>query len=209
MIANRLIAALCTPYTINDKTIVIGASVGIAVIGKNISEPADVMRHADMALYRAKNEGRNRACIYDIDMDTDLLKRLNTAHDGINGNAAFPTPPVDMATFKSSGFEPVSSDRTRPQDLTQNIRSLDHGANSGDIVVRLKAVPQAISYELQYAADTNGATAPAWTTATVTSVRKPVTINRLTPGTTYAFQVRSLSKSGFSDWADSVTFMCT
>ena len=115
----------------------------------------------------------------------------------------------DMATFKSSGFEPVSSDRTRPQDLTQNIRSLDHGANSGDIVVRLKAVPQAISYELQYAADTNGATAPAWTTEIVTSVRTPVTINRLTPGTTYAFQIRSLSRSGFSDWADSVTFMCT
>jgi hypothetical protein len=33
--------------------------------------------------------------------DTDLLKRLNTAHDGMNGNPAFSTPPVDMATFKS------------------------------------------------------------------------------------------------------------
>jgi diguanylate cyclase len=81
VIANRLIAALCTPYTINDKTIVIGASVGIAIIDKNISEPADVMRHADMALYRAKNEGRNRACIYDIDMDTDLLKRKLVEND--------------------------------------------------------------------------------------------------------------------------------
>jgi diguanylate cyclase (GGDEF)-like protein len=81
VIANRLIAALCTPYTINDKTIVIGASVGIAIIHKNISEPADVMRHADMALYRAKNEGRNRACIYDIDMDTDLLKRKLVEND--------------------------------------------------------------------------------------------------------------------------------
>ena len=81
VIANRLIAALCTPYTINDKTIVIGASIGIAIIHKNISEPADVMRHADMALYRAKNEGRNRACIYDIDMDTDLLKRKLVEND--------------------------------------------------------------------------------------------------------------------------------
>lgn len=81
VIANRLIAALCTPYTINDKTIVIGASIGIAIIDKNISEPADVMRHADMALYRAKNEGRNRACIYDIDMDTDLLKRKLVEND--------------------------------------------------------------------------------------------------------------------------------
>ena len=33
------------------------------------------MRHADMALYRAKNEGRNRACIYDSAMDADLVKR--------------------------------------------------------------------------------------------------------------------------------------
>ena len=33
------------------------------------------MRYADMALYRAKNEGRNRACIYDAAMDADLSKR--------------------------------------------------------------------------------------------------------------------------------------
>jgi diguanylate cyclase (GGDEF)-like protein len=81
VIANRLIAALCTPYTISDKTIVIGASIGIAVIDENSGDSADVMRHADMALYRAKNEGRNRACIYDIDMDTDLLKRKLVEND--------------------------------------------------------------------------------------------------------------------------------
>ncbi len=81
VIASRLIAALCTPYTISDKTIVIGASVGIAVIDQRSGDSADVMRHADMALYRAKNEGRNRACIYDIDMDTDLLKRKLVEND--------------------------------------------------------------------------------------------------------------------------------
>ena len=36
---------------------------------------ADIMRYADMAMYRAKNEGRNRACVYDAAMDADLSKR--------------------------------------------------------------------------------------------------------------------------------------
>jgi diguanylate cyclase (GGDEF)-like protein len=75
-IAGRTIAALCAPYSIGGHTIVIGASIGIAVIdGRSATEAADIMRYADMALYRAKNEGRNRACIYDQVMDADLSQR--------------------------------------------------------------------------------------------------------------------------------------
>ena len=33
--------------------------------------------------------------------DPDVLKLLNAAHDGINGNLAFPAPPFDIATFKA------------------------------------------------------------------------------------------------------------
>jgi diguanylate cyclase (GGDEF)-like protein len=74
--AGRIIATLCAPYSINEHTIVIGASVGIAVIDhRSSSSAADIMRYADMALYRAKNEGRNRACIYDAVMDADLSQR--------------------------------------------------------------------------------------------------------------------------------------
>ena len=80
-IANRLIAAICAPYTIANQTIVIGASIGIAVVSEKVAGAADIMRHADMALYRAKNEGRNRACIYDTAMDTDLLQRKLVEND--------------------------------------------------------------------------------------------------------------------------------
>lgn len=73
-VADRIISALCTPYALADQSIIIGASVGIAAIGPHAAA-ADVMRHADMALYRAKNEGRNRACIYDAAMDADLVQR--------------------------------------------------------------------------------------------------------------------------------------
>ena len=73
--AQRIIAALCAPYAINRQNIVIGASIGIAAIDSNCGAAVDIMRYADMALYRAKNEGRNRACIYDAAMDAELSNR--------------------------------------------------------------------------------------------------------------------------------------
>ncbi|MBM3529866.1 MAG: EAL domain-containing protein [Alphaproteobacteria bacterium] len=81
-IARGIITALCEPFTINGHTIVIGASIGIAVIDRRSgSDAADIMRYADMALYRAKNEGRNRACIYDAMMDADLSQRKLVEQD--------------------------------------------------------------------------------------------------------------------------------
>jgi len=81
-IAGRLISTLCAPYTIKGHTIVIGASVGIAVIDdRSQGGASDIMRYADIALYRAKNEGRSRACIYDTVMDVDLTQRKLLEHD--------------------------------------------------------------------------------------------------------------------------------
>ncbi len=74
-LAQRIINTICAPYSIHGQNIVIGASVGIAAVDRNCAGAADVMRYADMALYRAKNEGRNRACIYDAAMDADLSSR--------------------------------------------------------------------------------------------------------------------------------------
>ena len=80
-IAGRMIETMCAPYAIGGHTIVIGASIGIAVIDQRSGGSADIMRYADMALYRAKNEGRNRACIYDAVMDADLSQRKIVEQD--------------------------------------------------------------------------------------------------------------------------------
>jgi diguanylate cyclase (GGDEF)-like protein len=73
--AGRIISAICAPYAIKGHNIIIGASIGIAVIDRRAGDAGDILRYADMALYRAKNEGRNRACIYDAAMDADLSQR--------------------------------------------------------------------------------------------------------------------------------------
>jgi diguanylate cyclase (GGDEF)-like protein len=74
-IAERILSAVCTPFVVSGHGINIGASIGIAVIDSCVQDAGDILRYADMALYRAKNEGRNRACIYDAAMDADLSNR--------------------------------------------------------------------------------------------------------------------------------------
>jgi diguanylate cyclase (GGDEF)-like protein len=80
-LAERIINALRAPYAIMGHTLAIGASIGIASITRETGEVADIMRRADVALYRAKNEGRNRACIYDAEMDADLRERKEMERD--------------------------------------------------------------------------------------------------------------------------------
>lgn len=88
-LAKRIIVSLSTPYIIGQQTLVIGASVGMVLVDKKSRDAADIMRFADMALYRAKNEGRNRACLYDAAMSADLTLRKRLEHElraAINGN---------------------------------------------------------------------------------------------------------------------------
>jgi len=74
---------------------------------------------------------------------------------------------------RTSGFVPVPQNRSQRPHLSQNIRSIGHGSNSGEIKVQLLAVPQASSYQLRYAADGNGGGAPAWTTEGVANANRP------------------------------------
>ena len=110
------------------------------------------------------------------------------------------------ATFTSSGFEAKSKNRVAPQPLTQPVISnIDHG-NTGEITVRITAVPNVRVYELRKAAiDNVGAPGP-WTSVMLTNSK--TLVNGLTPGTTYAFQVRALGTLGYTDWSDSATLMC-
>jgi hypothetical protein len=41
----------------------------------------------------------------------------------------------------------------------------------------------------------------------VTAIKTPTIVSGLTPGTTYVFQVRATTKSGYSDWSDPITRM--
>jgi hypothetical protein len=115
----------------------------------------------------------------------------------------------DPSVFQTSGFQAASTTKTTTEPLSETIRKIEHGANSGQIKVSIRAVRGAISYELRYAQAVSGGAAATWTSQPLPGVRPPVLLTGLTPATTYQFQARALLKSGYTDWSDSVSFICT
>jgi predicted signal transduction protein with EAL and GGDEF domain len=98
---------------ISGHNIIIGASIGIAAIDRRARDSADILRYADMALYRAKNEGRNRACIYDAAMDADLSNRKLLEGDLLyaiknDGLAAAYQPIMNSSGEKVIGVEALA-----------------------------------------------------------------------------------------------------
>jgi hypothetical protein len=115
-----------------------------------------------------------------------------------------------MTTFTSSGFQAVSKVRTVTPPLSQSIRKITEGSNSGQLLVWLVSVAGALSYDVRWSPAATAATAaatPAWTSTLVPSTHPPAAVSNLTPGTIYQFEVRVLSKTGWSDWGGSATRM--
>ena len=75
ILAQRVIDTLSAPYEINGHQIVIGASVGIAIAPADGDDPDQIIKNADMALYRAKADGRGRYRFFEADMDAKMQAR--------------------------------------------------------------------------------------------------------------------------------------
>ena len=113
----------------------------------------------------------------------------------------------DLAKFNTSGFVATSTVHTAPQPLPPaSFDWIDRGPVSGQVVVKPKRLPKAVNYDVRYASLGTGGTPGTWVTVTLPSAKKAA-IQNLTPGATYAFQVRAYGKLGHTDWSDSMTFI--
>ncbi len=64
LLADRLVAALQTPVMLDTHQLIVTTSIGIAVYDQHTDNPNDLLKHADVAMYRAKHEGRNQSRFY-------------------------------------------------------------------------------------------------------------------------------------------------
>lgn len=74
-LAARLVQAIAEPYQIDDHPIVIGCSIGIAVAPEHGSRVDEILRNADLALYKSKNAGRNCFHTYSVELKAEADQR--------------------------------------------------------------------------------------------------------------------------------------
>jgi diguanylate cyclase (GGDEF)-like protein len=109
-VADRIQRDLALPYDLGDHKIFSFASIGIVIGAARYEQPGDVLRDADIAMYRAKGQGLGRYEIFDpemlsrvmtrIELETDLRKALEFQEFIVHYQ-----PIQDLKTHRIVGFE--------------------------------------------------------------------------------------------------------
>ena len=74
-LAAKLLRALEQPYTVGDHLLHISVTIGIAVFPDHGDHPDQLLRRADLALYHAKETGRNSICVFSEHLDRRIKER--------------------------------------------------------------------------------------------------------------------------------------
>ncbi|MFL5426499.1 MAG: EAL domain-containing protein [Myxococcales bacterium] len=109
-VADRIIAEMAAPHDLGGTEVFTSASVGVAVGRPELGKPEDLLRDADVALYRAKDLGRSRYVVYHPSMRTRAREQLQFETDlrralGRNELRVVFQPIVSLTTGLPTGCE--------------------------------------------------------------------------------------------------------
>ncbi len=80
-LAARVVDEISQPYHLDGQRIEIGISIGIALASRDGGNPDELLKQADLALYRAKAEGRNTYRFFEVEKDLRLTERYTLEQD--------------------------------------------------------------------------------------------------------------------------------
>ncbi len=112
LVAERILAALKQPFKLGaggETTLTIGASIGVA-IGERRADAGALLRNADIAMYRAKWDGRNRFAVYESGMKDSVQDRMELEMDlreALEAEQFFLVyqPTLDLSDMRPTGVE--------------------------------------------------------------------------------------------------------
>ncbi|HEY9735119.1 MAG TPA: EAL domain-containing protein [Trichocoleus sp.] len=108
--AEQILTTLRSPWPLDGREVFVTASIGILQISASYACASDLLRDADLALYRAKNRGRSRYEIFDPHLHLQALQRLYLEND-LRGAlerdelVLYYQPIVDLKSSELAGFE--------------------------------------------------------------------------------------------------------
>ena len=110
LVAKKIVAAFAVPFDLDGQETYASASIGIALFPDDAKEADDLLKNADTAMYRAKEQGRNNYQFYLAEMNQRALQRLQleTSLRGAAERAEFVLhyqPKVELTGCSISGFE--------------------------------------------------------------------------------------------------------
>ncbi len=110
LLARRLLEAIGEPYLLDGHSVVVGASIGIAMAPGDGDEFEQLLKHADMALSRAKNDSRGMFSFFEAGMDARAQTRRKLEidlRDAVQRDVLRPyyQPLVDLTSGRITGFE--------------------------------------------------------------------------------------------------------
>jgi PAS domain S-box-containing protein len=137
-VAERVQADLATPFVVNQQEIVISASIGIAASTSPHTQAEDLLRDADIAMYRAKRAGKARCEVSDTAMHASAVKRLKLETDLRKALEqgefrVFYQPIVSLQTAKITGFEALTRWQ-RPEGVVPPIEFIAVAEETGLII---------------------------------------------------------------------------
>ena len=109
-ILDRVLEAIAAPYVIRGRSISVSASIGVTLFPSDNDDADTLLRHADQAMYVAKQRGRNRYHLFDVSLD----KEVKATHQTVervrralrNGELClYYQPKVNMRSGAVVGFE--------------------------------------------------------------------------------------------------------
>lgn len=109
-IAERVQQALSTPFNLNGHEVFTSASIGITLSSTDFDRPEDLLRGADIAMYRAKAQGKACHEVFDTDMHTHVVALMQLENDlrravERQDFELYYQPIVALATGRIMGFE--------------------------------------------------------------------------------------------------------
>jgi len=110
MLAENILRRFEPPFDVGDKPVRLGGSIGIAFYPSAGDDAEALFRHADVALYNAKRQGRNQYCLYAEEMEDGAREVSSLALDikrGLRENEFIPyfQPLVDLRSGRVVGME--------------------------------------------------------------------------------------------------------